>query len=221
MLRTMTLAMTLALAGAAAPAAAQGWVYDDGFGPPIYGGPPAVYYEPPIVYERAPPPRAYYRQAPVMAVPARPRALDPLEIADRILDDLEDAGYREISPMRQRGDFFELRAVDPYGDLVALQVSLFTGEIEDERILEERRRDVRALAPVIRAAPAAPAPAAPARRAAAPEPAPVVAAAPPPPPRPSTAAPSTSATPPSTLRERLKPLPEEPAEGERDPLVVY
>jgi hypothetical protein len=146
-----------------------------------------------------------YRQAP---------GVIPMQAPEVIFDRLEDAGYREFSPMARRGSLYKLNAVDPSGDLVALEISIFTGEIERAYLLQARmspappevaprpRRKAAARKP--KPAPAAAAPA--------------VATAPPPPPPPL--APGDA---PSTLRDRLEAPPDEsaPPAGEEDPLVVY
>ena len=70
---------------------------------------------------------------------------------DAVFDALEAAGYREFSPMAPRGDVYKLDAVNPRGDLVALEISVFTGAIEQRarpgaapaaaaRALSRRRR---------------------------------------------------------------------------------
>jgi hypothetical protein len=109
--RDAVLGGALALA-AASPGVAQSW--GDVGGPPVtYGRPPAAYAMP--VYRSAPP-----------APPLSPAA---------VFDALQAAGYREFSPMAPRGAFYKLDAVNRRGDLVALVVSAFTGEIAEERVL--------------------------------------------------------------------------------------
>lgn len=54
-----------------------------------------------------------------------------------VFDTLEAAGYREFGPMAQRGRLYSLRAVNPNGELVALEISIATGQIERELILSE------------------------------------------------------------------------------------
>jgi hypothetical protein len=89
---------------------------------------------------------------------------------DAIFDALEAAGYREFSPMAPREPVYALKAVNPEGDLVALEISMFTGEIELELILAANYRPpLRAYRPT-----AAP-------QAAVPPPPPIAPAAPPPP----------------------------------------
>lgn len=199
MFRTMTLAASLAaLAATASPAAAASWEFSGAVGPRVYYGPPPVHLQAPVIYRRAP---MIYRQAPVVVGPA-PAPIYDMEAPEDIIESLQDAGFTELSPITRRGAVYRLNAVDPEGNVVALDISIFTGEIERSRILQAR----------FQAAPA-PAPRPVAR--AAPSPAPVEAAAPPP------AAARPTGTPPSTLRERLEPVPDEAGEGDRDPLVVY
>lgn len=199
MLRTMTIAAALALAGTmASSAAAQSWGFGVEARPRYYDGPP-------VVYRRAAP--GYYGDAPVVLRRVEPRVFH-MEAPEDVLDDLEDDGYSEMSPMRRRGQFYMLTAVDPDGNLVALDISIFTGEILNERILEARLQAPPRVRRAPRAAPVAAPP--PAPRAA---PQPQVRAMPAP------ARPSAGGDP-STLRDRLQ-APAEPAEGEEDPLVVY
>lgn len=219
MLRTLTILAALAIAaGLPAPASAQ-WGFGIEVGPPRYYGPPPVYYE------RARP-RGYYQEGPVILAPAEPRVLY-MEAPEDVLDSLEDAGYRELSPMRRRGQFYFLNAVDPAGDLVALEISIFTGEIERSRVLEAafqpprqvRRPPRRVTAAAPRPAPRPAAKATPAAKAAsAPQPA---AAAPQPRVRPAPPAAQSATGGGSTLRDRLKAPPEEAQEAGTDPLVVY
>ena len=222
MLRTAILTATLAAAGMAQPALAQSWGIGVGveYGPPVFYGPPPVYYDP-----RFGPPPAYYRAPPVVVRRPTPhfRELVPQLVSpDTVLDRLEAAGYRELSPMAHRGGLYKLNAVDPSGDLVALELSAFTGEIESRYVLQTVPRP-----PEI--ARARPEPEPQPELAQEPEPEPVRAAAaapPPPPPAPAPAAAAPPAAPPtedapSSLRDRLIPPPEEPEDGERDPLVVY
>jgi hypothetical protein len=200
MLRTVVLGAALALA--ALPAAAQSWGFGVEVGPPVYYDEPQVYYGPPVVYEQPP----VYYDAPAVVGP-EPRVFH-MEAPELVLERLENAGYRELSPMARRGTLYRLNAVDPQGNLVALEISIFTGEIERTRILEARYQ-------------------APARAVAAPRPvtvevapprvsrpAPVPAAAPPP----SAAASTDPAVP---LRDRLKTPPTAAPDEDRDPLVVY
>src|SRR5687768_14964191 len=158
MVRTALLTAMLAAAGLAQSAAAQqSWRY----GPPGLYGPPVVYYDPRFV---APP--GYYGP-PGLVVP-RDRRLTPVPTIvspDAVFDRLEDAGYSELSPMAPRGEFYKLTAVDPGGNLVGLEVSIFTGRIENSYILEAGVRVPPALVEPQRKrvrAPAAPAPADPA-----------------------------------------------------------
>jgi len=156
------------VAAAASPALAQSW----GFGEaPYYDGAPDYYEDGPVVVA----PRPRYFASP-----------------DSVFDMLEDEGFRELSPMAERGPFYRLNAVSPEGDLVALEISVRSGEIEREVILQPRRRIVRV-------------------------PAPERVIAPPPPPA-ASVAPQAA---PAPMRERLRPSPEEQSQDDRDPLVVY
>ena len=168
-------------AAAASPALAQSW----GFGGGIGRGPPPVYY-----YDEAPyyDEDGYDEDGPVAVAP-RPRYFAS---PDSVFDMLEDEGFRELSPMAERGPFYRLNAVSPEGDLVALEISVRSGEIEREVILQPRRRIVRV-------------------------PAPERVIAPPPPPA-ASVAPQAA---PAPMRERLRPSPEEQSQDDRDPLVVY
>ncbi len=174
------------MAGAAAsPGAAQSWGFGVAVGPPIYyERPPAYHYDEP-----------YYGEAPVVIVPG-PRPM-PRHAAspDSVFDMLEDEGYVELSPMAERGPFYKLSAVSPEGDLVALEISVLTGEIEREFILQPRRRSAAAPVEIQRVAPAPPASA------------------------PASPPPAASAQAPAPMRDRLRPVPVEP-EGD-DPLVIY
>jgi hypothetical protein len=196
MLRTLILTTALA-AGATAPAAAQSWGIGVGveYGPPVfYGPPPVIYYEPPVV---AAPPPVYYGAPPVVVAPA---PVIEMVSPDEVFDRLDEAGYTDLAPMAQRGRYYKVRAVDPYGNLVSLEISIHSGEIENKYILESgyAARPAVVAPPVVATAP--------------PPPPPARAAAPPPP-----AAPS--AAPPTSLRDRLV-VPEEPEDGD-DPLVIY
>jgi hypothetical protein len=122
------------------------------FGGPVYYGPPPVYlYEQPPPYGYVPAPPAL-----VYAPPEVPAAVPP----DVVFDNLEEDGYSELGPMAFRDGVYKLSAVNPDGELVALEVSVLTGEVEIERIIGSRQ----AAAPLVprRRAPApAPAPALP------------------------------------------------------------
>ena len=100
-----------AAAAAVSPASAQSWGWGVETGGPAYYGAPPAYYAP-----------GYYPRA---------RPISP----DAVFNALEAAGYREFGPMAPREPIYQLNAVNPRGDLVALDVSMFTGEIERERIL--------------------------------------------------------------------------------------
>jgi hypothetical protein len=204
MFRTIAIAALATAAGAAAPAAAQSWGFGVGIGlgPPVVYEPPPLYVEPPIIYEPAPPP-VLYEPPPVVLAPV-PRPVLRAEAPEVIFARLDEAGYRELGPMRQRGNFYTLTAVDPGGDLVALQISVFTGDIVGARLVQAGYlRPVQMMPPASVRAAAAPPP---------PPPAPPAAVLPPPPP-PEGA--------PSSLRERLQPTPDELEEDGGDPVVVY
>ena len=195
--------------GGIAPAAAQSFGIE--IGPRYYDEPPAYYEAPP----------GYYVERPRYARPDYPPVLH-MEAPDDVLDSLEDMGFRELSPMARRGRSYKLNAVDPAGNLVALQISICTGEIERTRIIEpgfappaypERRAVTR------------PAPSRPAVSKRAP------ATAPPPRSRPQQqiqaqstpqsaprSAPDQPAS--SAMRDRLKTQPA-PNDDDTDPLVVY
>jgi hypothetical protein len=190
MLKSVTLSAVLVLA-AAAPAAAGWWAWGVGvgFGPPIYR-------EPPPAYVPAPPP-GFYEGAPVVVVPGEPPAVYGRVDPGEVLDALVAAGYRELGPMRERGGLFRLTAVDPVGNRVALEISVYTGEIERQRLLEARYEEPSVVAP-------------------APPPWQAMPQASVPPAAPGGA--------PSTLRDRLNAQTSEPDRqpaGEPDPLVVY
>jgi len=130
--------LALAAAAIASPATAGSWGFGVGveygapgyYGPPpIYYGPPPVYYGPPPGYYVAPPPPVYYQPAPPVLQIATP---------DDVLDGLEAAGYRNLGPMAERGGLYRLGAVNPHGDVVALEISVYSGAIERELILESR-----------------------------------------------------------------------------------
>jgi len=130
---TSVLAIACTLATASAAHAGSSWSF--GFsvaGPPVYYGPPPVYYEPPVVYEPGPP--VLHEEPVVVAPPVRARERSP----DEIFDWLEAAGYREFGPMAHRDPLYKLNAVNPEGDLVALEISVYTGAIEREMILQAR-----------------------------------------------------------------------------------
>jgi hypothetical protein len=120
----------------AAPAAAGSWSVGIGVGfgypHPLYGPGHFAPYDP-----YGPPPFG----PPTYYVPAPPPVVFEMQPPDAVLDALESAGYREFGPMQQRGDHYSLSAVSPRGDIVALEISVYSGAIERELILEPRRRD--------------------------------------------------------------------------------
>ena len=130
---TSGLAIAVAMAAASPAAAGSSWSFGFGIaGPPVYYGPPPVYYEPPVVYEPGPP--VLYEEPVIVAPPVRVRERSP----DEIFDWLEAAGYREFGPMAHRDPLYKLNAVNPEGDLVALEIHAYTGAIERELILQAR-----------------------------------------------------------------------------------
>jgi hypothetical protein len=172
----MFVAATVFAAAPLSNALAESWQFGVGvgFGAPIYAPPPPVYYDAPVVYEPAPPPVVYDpAPPPVVYAPAPPTAYPqpaPVDVApdgrpvfhivapNDVLDGLEAAGYRELSPMNMRGQSYVLAAVDPLGDLVQLELSIFTGEILQTALLREGYRPSLAAAPRPVASAIAPAP---------------------------------------------------------------
>lgn len=160
------LAATVFAAASFSAAFAESWQFGVGvgFGAPIYAPPPPAYYDapviyeapPPVVYEPAPPP-VYPQPAPMDVAPDG-RPVFHMVAADDVLDGLEAAGYRELSPMNMRGQSYVLAAVDPRGDLVQLELSIFTGEILQTAVLREGYRPALAVAPRPIASAIAPAP---------------------------------------------------------------
>jgi hypothetical protein len=75
-----------------------------------------------------------YEEPVIVAPPVRARELSP----DEIFDWLEAEGYRDFGPMAHRDPLYKLNAVNPEGDLVALEISAYTGAIEREMILQAR-----------------------------------------------------------------------------------
>ena len=228
MLRTIAFAAVLAALGTSGPAAAGSWGVGVGFGygPPVYWGPQAVFHDRPVIVRRAP--RGYYyEEAPVFVAPPAPvyRAVGPEEVFDM----LDRSGYRELSPMARRGAVYRLHAVDPAGDLVALEISAWTGAIERVRLLQARyAAPPPPVQPPAVAAPPRPLPAP--AVAAPPRPKPVREAAPAANPAAPPAASATAGPPagavgggsaPAPLSDRLQPVPAEPTGEEKDPLVVY
>ena len=136
MIRILALATSF-LAAAVAPALAGSWGFGIGFGEPVYVEPPPYYYEPPVVFEGVPPP-IYSQGAPVAIAPDG-RPVLHMEAADDVLDALARTGYREFGPMHMRGHFYTVSAVDPNGDLVELEISIFTGEIVAATLLQTWR----------------------------------------------------------------------------------
>jgi hypothetical protein len=150
--------LALTAAAIASPAIAGSWGFGVGmeFGGPGYYGPPPGYYGPPPVYY-GPPPGPYV--APPPPVYHQPPPVLPVVTPDAVLDGLEAAGYRNLGPMAERGGLYRLGAVNPRGDVVALEISVYSGAIERELIMEARSASGPQLVqqPVPYAAPPAPA----------------------------------------------------------------
>lgn len=207
MMRISIVAATL-LASAAIPAAADPLSYAFGSDRPVYR------------VEPAPPPTVYRTQrAPVILGPVPDsRRVYRMEAARDVEADLRRQGFTEVSPLARNGNFYHGNAVDPAGNVVALRISIFTGEIVGADILQPSRSAGRA--PSIRSAvpqlPRSAAPPPPARKqVAAPASKPAATPAPAPAAKPATSAypappPPKPYTPPAT-----------PAKKDQDPLVVY
>ena len=220
MLRISIIAATL-LASAAAPAAADPLSYAFGEGRPVYRA------------EAAPPLPAYRTQrAPVIIGPVpESRRVYRMEAARDVEAKLRRQGFTDVSPLARNGNFYHGNAVDPAGNVVALRISIFTGEIVGADILQRSRGtarapSVRSVVPEIRrsAVAAPPAPQQLARPAPKPSvtPKPTVAEAP----RPKPAAASGSGTAPASAYAPPPPPkpytpPATPAKKDQDPLVVY
>jgi hypothetical protein len=127
MSRTAALAGAIFVVAGLNSASAQSWSFGVGvgFGPSVYGPPPV--HGPPV-YGEPEPPAIYAPASPV------PSAVPP----DVVFDMLEEAGYREFSPMAFRDGVYKLNAVNRRGDLVALEVSAITGAIESEFLMASR-----------------------------------------------------------------------------------
>jgi hypothetical protein len=142
MTRLNIFAAVLAAGCAAIQPASAGSSFSFGFGvdtAPHYYGPPPVYYgPPPVLYE--PPPAVYYPAPVVVVPPPPPPVVVQIATPDQVLDSLEAAGYREMTPMAHRGRLFKLNVVNPEGDLVALEIATETGLIERELILRAAYR---------------------------------------------------------------------------------
>jgi hypothetical protein len=196
----------LAAAGLAQSAAAQSW----GYGPPGLYGPPVVFYDPRFAV-----PPGYYGQ-PGLAVPRGRLPQAPTIVSpDAVFDRLEDAGYSQLSPMAPRGEFYKLTAVDPAGNLVGLEVSIFTGSIENSYILEAGVRVPPAPVEPKRKRVRAPAALAPLEAAPAERPAPTVEPAALPRPRPNPEPAQAAAPPPPAVDEptqAVRPMPPAAAE---------
>jgi hypothetical protein len=215
MSKATILTATLAALASATPAAAGSWGFGIGYGPPVFWGPPPVYDDRPVIMHRAPP-AYYYEEPPMFVAPAEPAPVYRMVGPDEVFAMLDVAGYRELSPMARRGALYRLRAVSPDGDLVVLDISIFSGAIERARVIEARyAAPPPAPPPAVIAPPAKPKPA---RQAAAATPVPT--------PEPAAAAPkpAPSGAAPAPMTDRLQPLPagpEAPSDDGGDPLVVY
>jgi hypothetical protein len=132
MLRTAFSLLALAVAMIPAAADAQSW----SFGVTVYPAPGAYYYgapvpyPPPVIVAPPPPPYVY---APA---PPPPTVVPGMKAPGEVFDWLDQAGYRDLSPMAQRGSVYRLRATSPAGHLVELDISVFTGAIQRETILQ-------------------------------------------------------------------------------------
>jgi hypothetical protein len=143
-----------------------------GYGPPVYWAPPTIYYDygAPVVVEPLPGPYSYeeppvvygepplvYGEPPVIAAPP-PESYAEVG-PDEVLDALIAVGFSDLQPMARRGSLYRLNAVDPNGKLVALEISVITGEIERVSLLDGRDAATgRPAAPPPRAAAVSPAP---------------------------------------------------------------
>jgi hypothetical protein len=201
----ITIAAAL-IAGAAAPAAAEVFSFGFGVGAPIFR---------PQYVEPAPAYRVY--RGPEIIGPVPEGGVYHMEAARDVEASLRSRGFTEVSPLARHGHLYHGNAVDPAGNLVALQISIFSGEIVDADILEPARATVRApaapiyappppvtsTAPIIPKHAVAPAPKQTVTQASRPSSNPVQSKyAPPPPPKPYTP-------------------PAKPAKKDQDPLVVY
>ena len=204
----ITIAAAL-IASAAAPAAAEVFSFGFGVGTPIFR---------PQYVEPAPAYRVYRGPVIIGPVPEEPGVYH-MEAARDVEASLRRRGFTEVSPLARHGHLYHGNAVDPAGNLVALQISIFSGEIVDADILEPSRAIVRAPAgrtyapppPVASTVPVIPRQAV--TRAPAQTPTQAVTQAPKPTPKPA----STYAAPPPP-----KPYtpPAAPAKKDQDPLVV-
>lgn len=181
----------------AAPAHAQDGFYDNGGffgGPGEYAGQPEYRGEPPVILG-----------------PVERRGVR-MQSPDDIFDMLEDEGFSEFGTMARRGRAYKLTAVNADGDLVALDVSIFDGEILRERILQVRRQASRLQSPQRAQPERRTAPATATRGAPEPQPQPPLAA---------TGKPGSTAAPPLSARLRKPPADTSAGADGDDPLVVY
>jgi len=179
-----------------------------------------------MVYQA--PPVVLYEEPPVVIAPAfRPRVLH-MEAPEDVLARLARDGYGDLGPIDRRGALYVLTASDPKGDLVSLEISIFSGEVQRASVLEARYAAVPSRPPAAPRSPAArPAPAAaPAQPARIPAPKAETVASPveqTDTPAAIEERPLSDESPSNTLRDRLYAPPSAPApsENEPDPLVVY
>ncbi len=106
-------------------------------------------------YRELPPPH-YYGKVPFAVMGPPPWEMGRVS-PDAVFDALERAGYSQFGAMADRRDRYRLRAVNRYGDLVALEISVYTGRIERELVLSERRRPAHQRPPAVHAQPTPPA----------------------------------------------------------------
>lgn len=237
MVRTLRIGAALAMSLAAVPASAGSWGVGFGYGGPIYDdAPPRVLLgvpgagAPPMLYEE--PNRVYRRQVPLRSESGVP--VLHMEAPEDVLDRLASQGFHDMGRITRRGARYMVKAVNRRGDLVALQISIFTGRVERAVVLSAgydapprlprptRQEPTKAVQAAPRVAPPPPKASAPATVAEAP--AEVQAPA------------SKSSAPASTLKGRLKVPPtggsasagnsaradrSAPADNGQDPLVVY
>lgn len=220
MFRTTIVTVAL-IAGAAAPAAAEVFSFGFGVGTPVYRP-----------YHAAPAPTyRVYRGPEIIGPVPENRGVYHMEAARDVEASLRARGFTEVSPLARHGHLYHGNAVDPAGNLVALRISIFSGDIVDADILEPARAVVRAPAapnyapppPVTRTAPVIP------RQAVPPAPRQAVAPAPRPAATPATkqaAAPKPAQKPVESKYAAPPPPkpytpPAAPAKKDQDPLVVY
>jgi hypothetical protein len=122
--------------GAGSPAAAQSLSFGVEVGAPVYLSPPPVYYEPRILYGA--PPAVYYEDPRVHVAPAPRARVLHMEAPEDVVERLAERGYTDIGPIDRRGALYVLTATNRKGDLVELEISIFSGKIERSSVLERR-----------------------------------------------------------------------------------